>query len=92
MDRYPNILNAASNLLGVCFFLITGLKLTGRNGSVADEAAWFAAALLLLSCLLSYLAIRHGRSDGRGSHWADRSFLAGIGFLFIAVAIAAVAT
>ncbi|OYU14861.1 MAG: hypothetical protein CFE37_08970 [Alphaproteobacteria bacterium PA4] len=91
MDRHPNILNAASNLLGICFILITGLKLSGRNGSWADEAAWAAALLLLLSCLLSYLTIRHGQDDGASNRWADRCFLAGLGLLFTAVAIAALA-
>ncbi|WP_426163621.1 hypothetical protein [Sandarakinorhabdus sp. DWP1-3-1] len=89
MNRHPNILNAASNLLGICFILITGLKLTGRNGSWADETAWCAALLLLASCILSYLAIRDDRTEGWPSRWADRSFLAGIGSLFVAVVIAA---
>ncbi len=89
MNRHPNILNAASNLLGICFILITGLKLTGRNGSLADEAAWGAALMLLASCILSYLAIRHDRTDGWHGRWADRCFLAGIGALVIAVVIAA---
>ncbi len=91
MDRHPNILNAASNLLGICFILITGLKLSKSNGSWADETAWCAAILLLVSCGLSYFAIRQDSDTGWHVRWADRSFLAGLALLFIAVVIAAVA-
>jgi hypothetical protein len=92
MDRHPNILNAASNLLSVCFFLITGLRFTDRSGSWADEIAWGAAMLFLISCALSYLAIRHASTDGAHVIWADRAFMAGLALLVVAVAIAAIAT
>ena len=32
IDRNPQILNATSNLLGICFVVIGGLKLTNSNG------------------------------------------------------------
>ncbi len=92
MDRHPNILNAASNLIGVCFFLITGLRFTNRTGSWADEIAWGAAFLFLVSCGLSYLAIRHNSTDGVHVVWADRAFIAGLVMLFVAVGTAAIAT
>ncbi len=91
MNRHPNILNAASNLLGVCFILITGLKISGRNGaSWADEAAWLAAFLLLSACLLSYLTIRHPELHDRAGRLADGCFIGGILTLAGAVAIAAI--
>ena len=44
-DRHPQILNASTNLLGICFAIITGLKVTGSNPkSYADEIAWCAVA------------------------------------------------
>ncbi|MDB5462710.1 MAG: hypothetical protein JWP23_1099 [Phenylobacterium sp.] len=40
MDRHPNIVNAASNLRGICFLIIAGLSLTNSNSrSFADEIA-----------------------------------------------------
>ncbi|QKR98953.1 hypothetical protein F9288_04315 [Sphingomonas sp. CL5.1] len=70
-----HILNGASNLLGVTFVIITGLKLTAYGDrSFADEAALGAAVLLTASCFFSYQSIRGG------SDWwediADRLFLA----------------
>lgn len=87
MDKHPHILNAASNLLGISFIIITGLNLTGTSkGSYADEIAWAAAVSLSASCLLAYLALRS--DDGRGAwfeDWADRAFLLGLVALLASV-------
>ena len=46
MDRHPHILNASTNLLGICLGLITGLRLTNfGETSVGDEVAWAAALI-----------------------------------------------
>ena len=81
MKKNPHILNAASNLLGISFVIITGLNLTGRSsGSYADEIAWVATVCLLVSCLFAYLALRAG--EGRvADHYdniADRAFMLGL--------------
>ncbi len=69
------ILNGASNLLGVTFVIITGLKLTSYGDrSFADEAALGAAVLLTASCFFSYQSIRGGPDWWEGI--ADRLFLA----------------
>jgi hypothetical protein len=90
MPRHPHILNASTNLLGICFVVIGGLKLTNRsNETWADEIAWAATGLLFVAILSSYLAIRH---DGHHT-WliaiADISFIVGvvalIGSLFAGV-------
>lgn len=81
MEKNPHILNAASNLLGISFVIITGLNLTGRSrGSYADEIAWVAAICLIASCLLAYLALRagEGRAAARYDGLADRAFLLGL--------------
>lgn len=87
MDKHPHILNAASNLLGISFIIITGLNLTGTSrASYADEIAWAAALSLSASCLLAYLALRS--DNGRGARfedWADRAFLLGLIALFVSV-------
>jgi hypothetical protein len=90
MHRHPHILNAATNLLGICFIIIGGLKLTNQNPkSYSDEVAWAAAAFLLLSIVLSYAAIRNGVSNPWRTRIADWSFLAGLGALVLSVMIAA---
>jgi hypothetical protein len=85
-DRHGHILNASTNLLSVCFFLITGLKLTKTTGTWGDEIAWFAALLFLTSVLFSYLTLRTRRDSRWLDIWADRCFLAGTFALFASVA------
>jgi hypothetical protein len=82
MERHPHILNAASNLLGICFLIITGLSLTRSNSrSYADETAWVSAVCFLLSIALSYVAIRTERLAGWPAVWADRVFMLGVAAL-----------
>jgi hypothetical protein len=90
MHRHPHILNAATNLLGICFIIIGGLKLANQNPkSYSDEVAWAAAAFLLVSIILSYAAIRNGIAKRWRTRVADWSFLAGLGALVVSVMIAA---
>jgi hypothetical protein len=82
MERHPTILNASSNLLGICFLIITGLSLTGSNSrSYADEAAWTSAICFLLSIGLAYFAIRTEQPKGWPAVWADRVFMLGVAAL-----------
>ncbi|MBV1691597.1 hypothetical protein KRR38_28960 [Novosphingobium sp. G106] len=86
MPRHHHILNAASNLLGIALIIITGLHLTGTSErTIADQIGWVAAACLSASCLLSYIAIRREPEPSRFERWADRSFLAGLVCLILAV-------
>ena len=83
----PHILNASSNLLGICFILITGLKLTKLSSTtLADEISLFAALTFLSACLLSYLSIRIEKETMRLERWADYLFIIGMVSLFIAIA------
>jgi hypothetical protein len=91
MHRHPHILNAASNLLGICFVLIGALKFTRSNAqSFADEAAWVAAALFLASIAASYLAIRNEDANPWHNVVADIAFFLGILMLAIAMIMTAV--
>jgi hypothetical protein len=89
--KQSHILNAASNMLGICFILITGLKLTKRDATTfADEISFVAALLLMGSCVFSYISIRRGRDRDLYETWADYLFLSGMGTLFIAMSLFAV--
>jgi hypothetical protein len=82
----PHILNASSNLLGICFIIITGLRLTNlKSTTLADEIGLFAALTLLSACLLSYLSIRIEKETLRLERWADYLFITGMISLFIAI-------
>jgi hypothetical protein len=83
----PHILNASSNLLGICFILITGLRLTNvSTATLADDISLFAALNFLSACVLSYLSIRIEKETMRLERWADYLFIIGMISLFIAIA------
>ena len=91
MQRHPHILSASTNLLGICFVIICGLKLTGQNpNSYSDETAWVAAGFLFTSTILSYLAIRNGDARPWQIMVADSAFIAGMFTLLASMLIAAV--
>lgn len=87
-NRQPHILNAASNLLGICFVLIAGLKLSGASDhTLADEISMASALGFMLSCILSFVSMRAGRFDYRYERIADYIFIASMICLFVAVSI-----
>ncbi len=91
MHRPPHILNASTNLLGICFVIITGLRLASANArSYADEVAWLAALLLFTSTLSAYLAIRNHGARRWQVRLADTTFIGGVCALALSVVIAAV--
>ena len=90
MRRYPHVLNAATNLLGICFIIIGGLKLTNQNTKTwSDEVAWGAAFFLVVSIILSYSGIRNETSRQGLARFADWSFMTGIAALIVSMVIAA---
>ena len=91
MHRHPHILNASTNLLGICFLIIGGLKIANLNArSYADEIAWGAAMLLFTSTLIAYLALRNDESKLWQTKLADGMFMAGVVALMLAVTVAAI--
>ncbi|SDC20152.1 hypothetical protein [Niabella drilacis] len=85
-QKSPHILNAASNLTGICFILITSLRIFGNKGerTVIDEAAAIAILFFMTSCILSFLSMRtSGRKSQQLETFADYLFLSGLGLLFI---------
>jgi len=85
-DKSPHILNASSNLLGLCFVVLTSLKLFKLSQkTIIDELTTLATVLFMGSCLLSFLAIRNSRYGGRYEKVADYFFLAGLILLFLTV-------
>ena len=85
----PYIINASANLLGICFVIITGLKLSGvALYTLADEVAMFASIGFMSSLILSYLSIRTKR-DTTNERIADIIFiLAAFSLLFSVFAFA----
>lgn len=80
----PEILNAASNLLGFCFILLTSLKFFKiTEQSLVDELVALALVLFIASCVLAFLSIRRGEnSKGKIEIAAEYAFLGGLLLLF----------
>ncbi|MGE3624351.1 MAG: hypothetical protein AB7H77_10840 [Bdellovibrionales bacterium] len=86
--KQSHILNASSNLIGICFVIIAGLKITGMQGNTfADEICLISAFSFLCACLLSYASIRLKKDSDIYETLADYIFLASLLFLFIGVTL-----
>jgi hypothetical protein len=84
-DKSPHILNASSNLLGICFIVLTSLKLLNKSEkTIIDEVTTVAIILFMASCIFSFLSIRS--SDKRSAYLekiSDFIFLSGLVLLFV---------
>jgi len=78
--RSPHVLNAASNLMGICFLIQTSIRVLGyRSKSYIDECTAAATCFFMLACLFSYLAIRSETMRSRRlERVADLFFLLGL--------------
>jgi hypothetical protein len=79
--RSPHVLNAASNLMGICFLIQTSIRVLGyRSKSYIDECTAAATCFFMLACLFSYLALRNSAANRslRLERIADMSFLLGL--------------
>jgi len=84
-DKSPHILNASSNLLGLCFVVLTSLKLLNISGkTIIDELTTVAIIMFMTSCILSFLSIRGNiKKSGRLENIADIFFIGGLLLLFV---------
>ena len=84
-EKSPHILNASSNLLGICFIVITSLKVMNiSHKTIIDEITVVAIILFMASCVLSFLSIRgKRRATVLLENIADYTFIGGISLLFV---------
>ena len=84
-EKSPHILNASSNLLGICFIVLASLKLLDKSEkTIIDEITVAAIVLFMASCILSFLSIRReNRKSEMFERVADIIFLAGLSLLFV---------
>ena len=84
-EKSPHILNASSNLLGLCFIVLTSLKILNLTGkTLIDEITSVALIMFMASSVLSFLSLRSKTNAGeRYENIADIIFLTGLSLLFI---------
>ncbi|WP_285057069.1 hypothetical protein [Pedobacter ginsengisoli] len=88
--RSPHILNTSANLLGLCFIVLTSIKVSKMDDvSVIDETTAIAIVLFMSSCIFSFLAMRKdsGSGNNRLEKLADILFLSGLIVLFLTTMI-----
>ena len=84
-EKSSHILNASSNLLGICFIVITSLQvLKLSNETIIDEISVGAIVLFMTSVILSFLSIRRNNQSGKVlESIAEYCFIGGISLLFL---------
>lgn len=84
-EKSPHILNASSNLLGICFIVLTSLKVLNKSEkTMVDEVTVCAIILFMTSCILSFLSIRkNSKQSELFERIADFFFLGGLLLLFV---------
>ena len=86
-NKAPHILNTSANLLGICFLVLTSLKVLKLNGTTfIDECTSVATILFMSSSILSFLSIRStSEKSARYESIADIIFLSGLICLFVTI-------
>jgi len=84
-----HILPTSSNLLGLCFVLLSFMKVT-KTGleTIIDELLAFAVVLFLAASIFSYASIR--TASHKSDHYekiADVIFLSGLGLLTVTAVV-----
>ncbi len=84
-QKSQHILNTSSNLLGICFIVLTSLKVLNISGkTIIDEITIVAIFLFMTSGVLSFLSIRgKTKMSNTLENIADLIFLGGLFLLFI---------
>ena len=89
-NKSPNILNTSSNLLGLCFIVLTSISLLDvHEKTFIDEVVSVAALTFMISSILSFLSLRAGNAkrNNQLEKTADYFFIVGLSTLFLVIVI-----
>ncbi len=74
-----HILPTSSNLLGICFFVLSYIKLGDRSSrTLLDESVVLPIILFFTASVLSYMAMRSESGNSRLERMADMVFMTGL--------------
>lgn len=85
-NNSAHILNTSSNLLGLCFIVLTSLNvLKLQQTSIIDEFTAVATISFMASSMLAFLSLRSKNSDRstKFENVAEFFFMTGLAVLFI---------
>ena len=88
-DTMPHILNTSSNLMGLCFFVVTYFKASNIAAKTyIDDVVGIVAIIFAFSCLYSFLSMRNSnlKKKERYETVADILFFSGIS-IFVCIII-----
>jgi Ni/Fe-hydrogenase subunit HybB-like protein len=88
-SKSPHILNTSATLMGLCFIVLTSMKMNNRmEKTVIDELTALAILMFMVSCFLSFQSIRTSSKSSEGyEKYADIVFLTGLFFLLVITAL-----
>ncbi len=79
-----HILPTSGNLLGLCFAILSFIKLSGlANETIIDEIIVIAIVLFLFASIVSYASMRSSEKEERYERIAEFIFLGGLSLLGI---------
>jgi len=84
-NKSPHILNTSATLLGLCFVVLTSIKVSDmQDSTLIDETTALAIILFMGSSILSFLSMRKEKGiNDRLEKIADFVFLSGLVVLFL---------
>jgi hypothetical protein len=83
-NKSQHVFNASSNLLGICFVVLTSLKVLKIGAkTIIDEITIVAIMLFMAACILSFLSLRNYKKSAKLEAIADYVFLSGLALLFL---------
>lgn len=84
-NKSPHILNTSATLLGLCFVVLTSIKVSKmQDSTLIDETTALAIILFMASSILSFLSMRKENGlNYRLEKIADFIFLSGLLVLFL---------
>ncbi len=86
-SKSPHILSTSSQLLGLCFIVLTALRIQKLyEASIIDDITAFSAVLFMASSIMSFLSIRSKKDNAnKFEDIADIIFLAGLSLMLLVI-------
>lgn len=83
-NKSPHILNTSSNLLGLCFLVLTYIRVQKLQSiTIIDDVITIAIVFFMASSILSFLSLRSNTKKSESfENIADYTFLIGLFLLF----------